>query len=337
MKKVVHWWVAPIIFLLILNSLFWSSMGALDDAVALEDQNQWLFLGGTAIVNIAGVALGMIGSERWHNDQKLAGAIVFLIGICVALVTFSYTQGAIEKTFAKNENAAVTETATVENNADAIPDAQARVERANASLAPLLAAADTARAEFERESRSGFGPRATQRKEEWDAALAQVRAGQAELTAAEEELRQARKDAKPVARSDAAIAADTTEQWEVWVRSWVFPALIELLPIMSGWLFFGYARDEKSDQMALILDKLGGLEVRAVSQTRTSAFAEPIPSEYRPKGNGEVTGTAQAAWEQTADPEPDGDTTPEKRVSVSDERRRILPPKREYPKLVAGE
>jgi hypothetical protein len=336
MKKVVHWWVAPIIFLLIINSLFWSSMGALDDAVALSEQNQWLFLGGTAIVNIAGVALGMIGSERWHNDQKLAGAVVFLIGICVALVTFSYTQGAIEKTFAKNQNAAVTETATVENNADAIPDAQARVERANASLAPLLAAADTARAEFERESRSGFGPRATQRKSEWDAALAQVQAGQAELTAAEEELREARKEATPEKRSDAAIAADTTEQWEIWVRSWVFPALIELLPIMSGWLFFGYARDEQDDRLALLLDKVGAMEVRTSTTTR-HAFSEPLPSAYHPKGNGETTGTAQEVWEQTADPEPDGDDTPEKRVNVSDERRKLMPPKRSDLKLVAGE
>jgi hypothetical protein len=314
-------------------------MGALDDAVALDDYNQWLFLGGTAIVNIAGVALGMIGSERWHNDQKLAGAIVFLIGICVALVTFSYTQGAIEKTFAKNADAAVTETQTAESNVDAIPEARARVDRANAALAPLIAAADTAQAEFERESRSGFGPRATQRKEEWDARLAEMRAGQAELTAAEEELRLARKEAKPVERSDAAIASDTTEQWEIWVRSWVFPALIELLPIMSGWLFFGYARDEKDDRMALILDKLGGLEVRAVTQTRTaSAFAEPLPDAYRPKSNGEDTGTARAVWDSTADdPEPDGDETPDKRVSVSDERRKLMPPKKGDLKLVAGE
>lgn len=341
MKKVVHWWVAPLIFLLVCNSLYWSSMGALDDSVALDWWGQSKFLIGTGIINLAGVALGMIGSERWHSDQKFAGFSVFIIGLAVALVTFSYTQGAVEKTFANNTNAAVVETKTAESNADAIPEAQARVARAQAALAPLLSAANTAQSEFERESRSGFGPRATQRKEEWDARLADMQRGQKELTAAEEALETARKDAKPIERSDAAIAADTTEQWEIWVRSWVFPALIELLPIMSGWLFFGYARDEKADQMAMILDKLGGLEVRAVSQTRTSAFAhEPLPDAYRPKANGEDTGTAREEWERTADPEPDGDETPDKQVRISDERRRILPPKREeneYPKLVAGE
>lgn len=323
MKTVTNWWAGPLILLLVANSLYWSSLGALDDAVGLGWWQQSQFLVGTGIINLAGVGLGVIGSARWHQGEKLPGAIIFCVGLCVALVTFSYTQGAVEKTFAKNESAATVETAAVQNNQSAVPEAQARVDRAQAALDPLIAAAAIAQSEFERESRSGFGPRATQRKDEWDAALSRIDGAKAALVEAEAALAQARIDATPPPRSDAAIAADTTDAWEIWVRSWVFPALIELLPIMSGWLFIGYARDAREDREALILDKLGSLELRMAERPAPA----PRPEAYRPKLNGERSGAADEMWQATAGYEPPADE-PETTVSIAEDRREIAPPPR---------
>lgn len=344
MKKVVHWWISPLVAAFVINSIYWSSNGAWADSVSQDDWVRWAWLGGIAIANIGCVALGYVGKEHFAYGNRLEGWACLLFALAGLSVTYSFTKAEVDRVRERNENIAAIEAqqdATNENSAAGkqLQAARDRVTRAESALAPLKEQAAVAKTEFERESASGFGPRATQRKAEWDAAVARFTEAQTTLVEAETALTEAEAALAPKETSDAALAALIKEPWAAWVQEWFLPGLIEGLPMLSGWLFVSYRREERADREALMLDQLGELSVAVASLTRNGrrTIAEEIPDEYRPKGNGESTGTAQAVWEQTADPEPDGDDTPDKRVKVSDERRKLMPPKKGDLKLVAGE
>lgn len=231
------WWSGFLTLLLTLGSLAATSWGTYLVTTGWDPVARWALIGVFAVCNIAAVALGFVGAENWQRGAKALGAISLAFGLVAALLSGVGTMRALTNMFAQNADALRVEAGTETGRDQALERAEKRVERARSNLAPLEAAAAAAQREFERESASGFGPKAQERKTEWDAALARLAAPRRELTDAEERLASMGSGAAPVARSDAALVAERTTDFEQTLQIWLGTGIIELLPMLSGWLF----------------------------------------------------------------------------------------------------
>ncbi len=267
------WWVGLLTFLLACGSILMTSWGSWLVATGWDWEAAYVLIGVLAICNVGSIALGYVGAENWMQGAKMAAFTALVCGLIVACLSGIGTMRALTNMFEQNKDALRVETRTEASADKSLERAVARVERAHKGVAPLEAQAAVAQKEFERESASGFGDRATQRKTEWDDVLAKLTAARAEVTAAEEHLAQVEAKSGPVERSDAALVAGKTSETEQWLTIWLGTGAIELLPMLSGWLF-GIRVAAMADPMAALNDRLGDLD-RRLAKMDAKPLAQP--------------------------------------------------------------
>lgn len=272
------WWVFYLTLALTAGSLWMTSFGSWLVATGWEPSAAYSLIGVFAVCNIGAVALGYAGAENWSRGAKSVAATALAIGLCAAVLSGIGTQRALTNMFEQNQDALRVETETADGREKALAQAVARVERATEAVAPLERQAEVAQREFERESASGFGAVATQRKAEWDATLAKLAEARRDVTAAEERLAALEEQAGPVERSDAALVAAKTSATEQWLQIWLGTVVIELLPMLSGWLF-GIRVAAREDPLAALRDELGALRTDlAAERAKPKPALPPVPA-----------------------------------------------------------
>lgn len=266
------WWSGFITLLLVCGSLWMTSWGSWLVATGWEPVAAYSLIGVFAVCNIAAVCLGFVAATNWQNNAKSAAAIALAVALAAAVLSAIGTQRALTNMFEQNADALRVETTTDANADRTLRLAEQRIASANNAIAPLEAKAKSAEAEFKREAASGYGPRATERKTEWDAAIAALQQAQNELLAAERAAAQIAGGAVVTERSDAALVAAKTTELERRIQIYLGTFVIEALPILAGWLFAIRVAGRETE----LPDRILALEAHLYSQQQATPVEQPL-------------------------------------------------------------
>lgn len=259
---------------------YFTYRGALLIAPDADLLSRHLLAVGFVTLEVAAAILVGVGSANWQRGAKDLGggavAFAIILGAAAAFGSHAY----INDLFARNEVALNVAQSEAANNAALIAAAERRLQTAQQARPPVAAAASAAQGAFDAEVASGFGPNATQRKTELDAALAALQRADDRIASVEAELLELRKDRGAAqALSDNARVAQETSPYELAARVYVIPALIHMLPLVMAWFCVRiHYRDREKQATATKgdVDALGDRIVAAIDAL-SGRLQQPAP------------------------------------------------------------
>lgn len=269
-------WAFPLVVIVTGGSLYMTVHGAGIIASTWPWQARLGFQAVFVALSIFAVALGYVGRRNWAAGLYGASAGALVFALIVSSVNGLGTLRYMNQLFAQNEDALRVETSAEGQRADSIAQAQARIERAesavrraSAVLAPLVDAVRSAQDAFDRERATGFGPRSEARQAELAAARRDAEPAQRRLAETESELAAAEAaladllGAQVVTeRSDAALVADRTSEIEELWTIYVGTLVIELAPLLSGWLLAMSVTHTRQDPMDRVIASMEAAQSR---------------------------------------------------------------------------
>lgn len=261
------WWAVPATGAMLCASLYLTGFGNTLVAAGWPLEEMIFFVGVFVVADVASSIFGFAGARAGANNEPGKAIGCMIISLLAAALGFVGAQRTLNYAFDQNADTMVVEERLVEQRGAMVETAQQRLDDAKRAIEPLERQVKAAEREFNIEVQSGFEERSIQRKAEWDDAIEKLRDARTEVTEAQANLEQMQIDGLASESSDAALVAASTTAWERTFTVYFGAALVQLLPLLAGWLL-GSVREEY-DRLEMLQEEVHAL--------RAQLAAGPVP------------------------------------------------------------